>query len=528
MHRRDFIKITGLSALSAYACSNGATTNKTTLPAGGKPRFSDPKLKTLADIGLQAARDAGATYADIRIADYRRQNIRTREQRVLGINDSEDRGFGIRVIASGTWGFAASSRIDEQEIVRVARQAVSMAKINSKLQREPVQLAPVGAYEDVWNTPVERDPFTVSLKDKVDLLLEINAKALAVQGVTFCSSRMAFVREHKFFASTEGSYIEQTLHRNNPEFRVTSVDRKRGSFKSRNSYSSPMGLGYEYIERYPWLEDVQQAGRDAVAKHTAKSVEPGKYDLVLHPSHLWLTIHESIGHPTELDRAMGMEANYAGTSFLTLDKMGTFKIGSDIVNFNGEKTHPGALATSGYDDDGVKTTEWPMVKDGVFVDYQTTRDQAHLIGRKHSHGTSYGQNWRDVAFQRMPNINLVPGKKKMSLDDLIASTDRGILIKGRGSYSIDHQRYNFQFGGQTYWEIRGGKVVGMLEHVAYQAKTPDFWNACDAICDEDDYWVGGSFYDGKGEPGQSNAVSHGCSTARFRQINVLNTDRKVA
>jgi TldD protein len=222
-----------------------------------------------------------------------------------------------------------------------------------------------------------------------------------------------------------------------------------------------------------------------------------------------------------------MEANYAGTSFLTPDKLGSFQLGSKIVNFHGEKTRKGSLATCGYDDDGVKTTEWPLVKDGVFVDYQTTRDQAHLIGRERSHGTSYAQSWKDVAFQRMPNINLLPGPEPLTLDQLIAGTEDAILIKGRASYSIDHQRYNFQFSGQTFHEVKNGKIVGMLNDVAYQSRTPDFWNACDAICSAEEYYVGGSFYDGKGEPGQVNAVSHGCAPARFRQINILNTKRSV-
>jgi len=497
-------------------------------PAKTTPSFSNPNYRSWADHALNAARAAGATYADIRIAAYRRQNISTREQRVRRTSDSEDRGFGIRVIANGTWGFAASSIITKNEIAKVAKRAVALAKTMSKLQREPVKLAPVkAAYQTVWNTPIRRDPFEVPLKDKIDKLLAINAAALKVNGVTFCSSQMAFVREHKFFASTEGSYIEQTLHRCNPSFRVTSVDRKRGSFQTRNSFSDPQGKGYEYIEDYPWLEDAKQAGEDAVAKHSAPSVAPGKMDLIIHPSNLWLTIHESIGHPTELDRAMGMEANYAGTSFLTLDKWKKLQLASKIVNFNGEKTHPGSLATVGYDDDGVKTTEWPMVKDGVFVDYQTTRDQAHLLGRKHSHGTSYAQSWKDVPFQRMPNINLLPGKKPLSLADLISSTDDGLLAKGRASYSIDHQRYNFQFSAQTFQRIRKGKIVGLVKDAAYQARTPDFWNACDAVCSKDEYYVGGSFYDGKGEPGQSNGVSHGCPPARFRQINVINTKRKV-
>ena len=532
MQRRDFLK--GTLAAGAFitvpACGGGG--KKLAAPGAGvtRPdpaRFSDPSLVELADLALQAARDAGASYADIRIADYRRQTVATREARVLSIRDDEDRGFGVRVIVDGTWGFAASARVNRDEVVVVARRAAAIARANAALQREPVQLAPVAAHVDVWKTPIRIDPFEVPLKDKVDRLLAINAAALAVPGVSFCSSSMGFVREHKFFASTEGSYIEQTLHRCNPSFTVTSVDRKRGSFQTRDSYSDPRGLGYEYVEEYPWIDDARQAGEDAVAKHTAPSVEPGTRDLVLHPTHLWLTIHESIGHPTELDRALGMEANFAGTSFLTPDKLGRFMLGSRIVNFVGEKTSPGGLATCGYDDDGVKTTEWPIVERGRFVDYQTTRDQAHLIGRKASHGTCYAQSWSDVPFQRMPNINLLPGAEPLGEAQLIADTEDGVFIKGRGSYSIDHQRYNFQFGGQTFYQIKKGKIVGMLRDVAYQSRSPDFWGSCDAICDESAYYVGGSFYDGKGEPGQSNAVSHGCSTARFRGINIINTARQV-
>lgn len=517
------------AALALGACSGRTTVTRTPTASSGQvlDQVPDAALRALADVALDEARAAGASYADIRIADYRTQRIATREDRVLALEDSEDRGFGVRVIADGAWGFVAGARIDRDEIARAARRAVAMAKLNANLRDEPLTLAPTPAHVAVWNTPIRRDPFTVAVEDKIARLLEINAAALKVPGVSFCNSSMTFVREHKLLATTEGSYIEQTLHRCNPWFTVTSVDRKRGSFKTRSSFSDPMGMGYEYVEEYPWIEDATRAGEDAVAKHTARSVEPGKYDLILHPTHLWLTIHESVGHPTELDRALGMEANYAGTSFLTLDKMGSFRFGSDIVSFMGEKTHAGALATCGFDDDGVKTTEWPIVKDGVFVDYQTTREQAHLIGRASSHGTAYAQSWKDVPFQRMPNVNLAPGKQPLSLDALIAGTDRGILIMGRGSYSIDHQRYNFQFGGQTFYEIAGGKIAGMLEDVAYQARTPDFWQSCDAICSEEEYYAGGTFADGKGEPGQANAVSHGCAPARFRGVNVINTARTV-
>ena len=527
MRRREFL--TGAAATGGLLLLQGCVTGRGAreIRDPDSVAFSDPGLRELADLALDAARSAGASYADVRIADYRRQSISTREARVQYIRDTEDRGFGVRVIAEGTWGFAASSDVSRDEVARVARRAVSLARGNSKLQREPVQLAPVSVYAAVWKTPIRTDPFAVRLAQKIDTLLAINAAALENPGVSFCSSRMGFVREHKFFASTEGSYIEQTLHRCRPTFTVTSVDRKLGSFQTRNSYADPQGMGYEFVEDYPWLDDVRQAGEDVVAKHSASSVDPGPRDLILHPTHLWLTIHESIGHSTELDRALGMEANYAGTSFLTPDKRGSFRIGSEIVNFMAEKTHPGSLATCGYDDDGVKTTEWPLVSKGVFVDYQTTRDQAHLLDQKASHGTCYSQSWRDVPFQRMPNINLLAGEQPLSLDELIADTDDAILIKGRGSYSIDQQRYNFQFGGQTFWHVKNGKIVGMLRDVAYQSRTPDFWQSCDAICSAEEYYVGGSFNDGKGEPGQSNGVSHGCTPARFRRVNVLNTAREV-
>jgi TldD protein len=524
VNRREFLKssVAAGGLLLLPGCARRAPA-----PTRGAAASPDPQKWALADVALQAAREAGASYADVRIADYRNQYVATREERVEHVDDSEDRGFGVRVIADGAWGFAASASIEPDELARVARRAVELARGNARLRDHPVRLAPVERHVATWSTPIRRDPFEVPLEEKVATLLGINATALRVSGVSFCSSFMHFVREHKFFASSEGSAIEQTLHRCRPGFSVTAVDHKRDGFQTRNAYAEPQGMGYEYVEDYPWDEDARQAGEDAVAKHAAPSVSPGPRDLILHPTNLWLTIHESIGHPTELDRALGMEANYAGTSFLTPDKLGHYRLGSEIVNFVAERTEPGGLATCGYDDDGVKTGEWPLVEGGIFVDYQVTRDQAHWIDRERSTGSSYAQSWKDVAFQRMPNINLAPGQELLGLEELIAGTDDGILVMGRGSYSIDQQRYNFQFGGQAFYEVKGGKVRGMLKDVAYQSRTPDFWKSCDAIGGAEAYELGGSFYDGKGEPGQVNAVSHGCAPARFRRVNVLNTSRSV-
>jgi TldD protein len=496
-------------------------------------------MREFADVALNTAKMSGASYADIRISRHKNQRIRTREERLQNVSNTESFGFGVRVLVDGTWGFAASHHVTKENIAEVTKRAMAIARANKIAQRQPVQLAPVESYQDHWQSPIQKNPFKIPIEKKIDLLLKVNAEALKVKGAKFCSSSMLFLNEEKYFASTDGSYIEQNLYRAWPTFTVTAVDPKRGKFETRTVDVSPMGLGYEYVEQCNLLEQAPKMAEEAVRKLTAKSVEPGKKDIILHPSNLWLTIHESVGHPTELDRALGYEANYAGTSFLTPDKLGKLKFGSDIVNCTADKTIQGGLATCGYDDDGVKTSEWYLVKDGVFIDYQTTREQVYWPqyrnGRKaaglpevnQSYGTSYGDNWSSIPFQRMPNVHLEPGKESLSLDELIADTRDGIYIVGDASYSIDQQRYNFQFSGQAFFEIKNGKIVGMLKEVAYQANTQDFWNSCDAICDERFWEMGGSYYDGKGQPGQTNAVSHGCSPARFRQVNILNTGRKV-
>ena len=501
--------------------------------------------KQLADVGLTTAKAKGASYADVRIGRYLNQFIITRENRIQNIVNSESYGVGIRVIANGSWGFAAGNDMTKEGVARVAERAVAVAKANSKIITEPVQLAPQKGYGEVsWKTPIEKSVFEVPLKEKVDLLLNVNGVAMA-NGANFVNSILLAVNEQKYFASTDGSYIDQDVHRVYPSFNVTKIDKATGKFQTRASLSSPVGMGYEYLtctdkdrvpgivtrykQRYDMLEDVKNASLDVTQKISAKSVEPGKYDLILDPSHLWLTIHESVAHPTELDRVLGYEANFAGTSFLTLDKWksGNFQFGSKNVNIVADKLQPGSLGAVGYDDEGVKCKEWDLIKDGVLVNYQAIRDQAHIIGLKESQGCCYAQSWADVQFQRMPNVSLRPGKSPLSVDDMIKNVQKGIYIIGNGSFSIDQQRYNFQFGGQTFYEITNGKITGMLKDVAYQANTREFWNSCSAVADERDYRLGGAFNDGKGQPSQSNAVSHGSSTARFDGVNVINTARKI-
>jgi TldD protein len=501
--------------------------------------------KKMADIALNAATSRGASYTDVRIGRYLNQYVITRDRNIENTVNTESYGIGIRVIANGSWGFAATDNLTDDSIAKTAELAVQIAKENSRLQTEPVKLAPQkGQGEVSWKTPIKKNAFEVPIKEKADLLLEVNNAALK-NGADYINSLLFLVNEQKYFASTDGSYIDQDIHRIWPTFDVTKIDKKTGKFETRSSLSAPMGMGYEYLQSnpankingvtllysdaYDMLEDATAAAKQAGEKITATSVLPGKYDLVLDPTNLALTIHESSGHPTELDRVLGYEANYAGTSFLTMDKWESkkFNYGSKLVNIVADKKQTGSLGAVGYDDEGVETKEWDIIKDGILVDYQAIRDQAHIIGRTSSHGCCYAQSWSDVQFQRMPNISLQPGKEKKSAADLIKDVEKGIYVVGEGSYSIDQQRYNFQFGGQLFYEIKNGKIAGMLKDVAYQSNTQEFWNACVAIADKSDYRLGGSFFDGKGQPGQVSAVSHGCSTSRFNGVNVINTARKI-
>lgn len=544
MKRRDFI---GLSGMGLAGIALPMMGNAVPIEQLLEPFLPVAVKKQLADAALNTAKSLGATYTDVRIGRYLNQFISTRENRVQNIASTESFGVGIRVIAKGTWGFAATNDVSTDGVKKATERAVAIAKANSKYQKEPVTLAPNPGYGEVtWNTPIQKNSFEVPVAEKVDLLLRTNAGALK-NGASFANSNLFQVNEQKYFASTDGSYIDQDIHRIWPTFTVSVIDRASGKFKSRDAMSAPMGLGYEYMipknedkltgpagmnlyrNTYDIAEDAALAAKQAKEMLSAKSVEPGKYDLVLEPNHLGLTIHESVGHPLELDRILGYEANYAGTSFATLDKLksGTFNYGSKQVNIFADKMQAGSLGAVGYDDEGVKSKRWDLIKDGIFINVEAIRDQVHIVGQKESHGCCYSQSWSDVQFQRMPNVSLAPGKEAYSSAQMIKDVEKGIYIAGRGSYSIDQQRYNFQFGGTVFYEIKNGEIAGMLNDVAYQSNTQEFWNSCVKVCDESDYRLFGSFFDGKGQPSQVSAVSHGSSTSRFNGVNVINTGRTV-
>ena len=523
MTRRVFVKSVAGSALAASA---PCLLIRSASAAGEEvhQRLDKASFKNLADHALRTAKKLGASYADLRVCRYHAEHVSTREERVESVSDARSYGFGVRVLWRGTWGFASSRNVTELD--KMTRYAVEIAKANHSIQKHKVELETVPAYQDDWTMSMKVDPFTISVEEKIKALLAINTAAMK-SGAAFVHSSMSFVKEEKFFASSRGSLISQTRVRNFPRFNVTVVDKGSGRFENRHSFAAPRALGYEYVGECDLAGEAVKASEEAKMKLAARSVEPGRKDLVIHPTNLWLTIHESVGHPTELDRALGYEANFAGTSFVTTDKLGKLKYGSEFVTIVGDRTQPGGLSTIGYDDDGVRTkgAEFNILKNGRFENYQTSIGFAKKIGRGRSNGCSYADSWDSFPLQRMPNISLQPGAKKVSVDELIADIKDGIYILGDGSWSIDQQRYNFQFGGQVFYEIKNGKLGPMLRDVAYQGNTVDFWNACDGVCGQEEYFLGGAFNCGKGQPQQVAPVSHGAVPARFRKINVINTNR---
>jgi TldD protein len=524
-NRRDFVKA---SAVAAVATIAGPQLLKAA-PPRVIARSTEIYTDDLVLEALSAARDAGAQYADARIGRYRRQSLNTREHQITGVSDAESYGIGVRTLVDGSWGFAATANMTKDAVVRCARTAVRLSRAAKSTQRRPVELAPVTPVKGTWITPVVKDPIDVPIEEKVALLFATNEAALRVPSIRFCTSGLQLLREVKTLGTTEGTLITQTFIRSEASFSATAAG--NGNTESYTEELPPRSQGWEYIESLDLPGHAAEWAQVAVEKLSAKTVDAGRYDLILQPTNLWLTIHESIGHPTELDRAMGFEANFAGTSFVNPpEKMiGKLQYGQPLMNIQGDRTQDHSVGLCAWDDEGVPADKWLIIDKGIFKEYQTTREQAAwvapLTGTKHSHGCSYADSWDSVQFQRMPNVSLLPSEKDATLNDIIAATDRGIMIRNRGSWSIDHQRYNFQFGGQTFQEIRGGRLVGMLKDVTYQARTPEFWNSMDMIGGARSYFIGGSFNDGKGQPGQSNAVSHGCPPARFQNVTVINTGR---
>jgi TldD protein len=525
MDRRRFLRHAGCIVCAAGA--DPALLRTTAAAAEAYGQLDDAGRLRLADMALDLAKQAGASYADFRIGRTQEEFNHARELRLDRSDLSLSVGAGVRVLLDGSWGFAGSDLVEPDAVRRAVALAVENAKASRLIQAAPIVLEPVAAHHAEWRMPMNTDPFTVPAQVKADKLLAINAAALKA-GANFCSASLSFVREEKLFASSRGSRITQMRVRGYPWFEATAVDRVSGRFADRASLAAPRGSGWDYIESLDLPAEAALAAEEAQQKVRAKPVTPGRYDLVIDPTNLWLTIHESIGHSSELDRALGWEANFAGTSFLTPDKLGKLKIGSRLMNVMADRTQVGGLATVGYDDDGVRAAgeEFAIVRDGVFEDYQMAIGQAALIGRKRSNGCAYGASADAFPIQRMPNVSLQPNPKPTSLDDLLSAVDDGVYIVGDGSWSIDQQRYNFQFGGQLFYEIKNGKRGAMLRDVAYQSRTPDFWNAMDGLGDKSTYFLGGTYTCGKGQPGQLAPVSHGAVPARFRGINVLNTERK--
>ncbi|MGQ0630674.1 MAG: TldD/PmbA family protein [Sporichthyaceae bacterium] len=483
-------------------------------------------LRRLADAALSRAKALGAEHADFRCERILGGAIRLRDARLESSSESEDLGYAVRVVVDGTWGFAAGIELTPEAAVRVAEQAVEVARICRPVNTEPVVLAPEPVHADkVWISAYEIDPFSIAEADKIALLTDWSTRVLAHPKVNHVSADLLSVCENKFYADLAGTTTTQQRIRVQPNLDAVAIDDREGRFESMDTVAPPAGRGWEYLTGTGWDFDSElaQIGDLLAEKLHAPSVEAGTYDVVIDPTNLWLTIHESIGHATELDRALGYEAAYAGTSFATPDKLGTLRYGSPIMNVTGDRTVAHGLATIGYDDEGVATQNWDIVTGGTLVGYQLDRRIAAHTGAERSNGCAFADSPGHTPIQRMANVSLAAGAEDVSTADLIAGMDRGIYIVGDKSWSIDMQRYNFQFTGQRFFAVAGGRITGQLRDIAYQSTTTDFWGSMDAVGGPGTYLLGGAFNCGKGQPGQVAAVSHGCPSARFRGVRILNT-----
>ncbi|WP_442756337.1 TldD/PmbA family protein [Methylocystis sp. JAN1] len=481
-------------------------------------------LDDLASLALEAARRGGASYADIRLGETLREYSYAKDDGLEHFDERSTRGFGLRVLLGGSWGFYGARRLDAASVSEGAARALENARAVQPIQGRPIALERLPAHEAEWIMPMGVDPFSIPTRDKADLLLAISATARD-NGADFCSASLSIAREERLFANSFGARVWQTRTRVHPSFTATAIDRAAGRMASRDSLTPARGAGWEYVTGAGLLEEASLAGRQAREKLDARPVVAGDYDLIIDPTNLWLTIHETVGHSTELDRVLGWEANFAGTSFVKPDMLGNLRFGSELMTIVADRSQPGALSTIGYDDDGAPAAaaEFRIVEKGVLRNFQMALGQAHYIGLSASNGCAYADSPTSFPIQRMPNISLAPNPEKCSLDDLAGGIENGIYVVGAGSWSIDQQRDNFQFGGQLFYEIRNGALGEMLRDVAYQGRTIPFWNALDGLGDVSTYHLDGTFTCGKAEPVQVAPVSHGAPLARFRKVRVLNT-----
>src|ERR1700722_19328283 len=481
-------------------------------------------MKDISSWALNAAAQRGAAYADARIADDRSRALSTRNGKVGGASDSESFGIGVRVIADGAWGFAASDDLSRAAVEATAARAVDIANASARVKKSGVQLAPEKPVSAEWTTPIQIDPFTTSVEQNIDLLLKIDSELRSVAGVTLAETNMNFRREEQWFISSEGANIHQTKYTTGVGYAAYAF---AGNEIQKRSYPNSYGgqwqnKGYELIGELKLLENARRVGEEAVALLQADQCPEGAFNIILDGSQLGLQIHESVGHPIELDRVLGMEANFAGTSFLTLDKLRTLRYGSDLVNIvaDARQEHGPGLGTFAFDDEGVPAQCTPIITNGLFTGYLSSRETAHTIGLDRSGGTLRAESWNRLPIIRMTNISILPGEKSLSFEQLVSSTDHGILFQTNRSWSIDDKRYNFQFGTEIGWEIKGGKKTRMLKNPSYGGITTEFWNSCDAICGPEYWTLWGTPNCGKGQPMQTMGTGHGASPARFRNVQI--------
>ncbi|MDT7564563.1 MAG: TldD protein [Pseudonocardiales bacterium] len=496
------------------------------------PEFRALPLGALADAALSRARQLGASHADVRVERILSQSLALRDGAVSSAMDAITVGLAVRVIVDGTWGFASTVELTPTAAAAIAARAVEVARTLRAVNTEPVVRADEPVYAGVsWVSDYDIDPFTVPTQDKIALLGDWSERLLAADGVDHADAACPQVKENKFYADLAGTTTMQQRVWIEPRFTATAVDRAAGQFETMRTLAPPVGRGWEYAlgtaGGWDFDAELAQVPELLAEKMKAPSVDPGRYDLVIDPTNLWLTIHESVGHATEYDRAIGYEAAYAGTSFATPDLLGTLRYGSELMHVTGDRTVPHGLATVGYDDDGVATGEWDLVRDGVLVGYQLDRTFAPRLGLERSNGCAFADSPHHVPIQRMANVSLQPDPARdTTTDELIAGVDRGIYVVGDKSWSIDMQRYNFQFTGQRFYRIENGRLAGQLRDVAYQATTTDFWGSLRALGGPSSWLLSGALNCGKAQPGQVAAVSHGCPPGLFEQVNVLNAARE--